>query len=253
MPPATYIEEFMNPTQMLELATRATAKQMEEIPLAVLAFVSMAMGVSIKHRRNTKTGKSSYEAKSAIVERLMAAIHTRIEGITSGASAAAANATAVIAALAAATDDGATNVDFEWTDMSDGITIEVPLNTTVGDMVAMGMTELEDDGTGYVYSITVKVHKPGMHNPAVDGSDGGGGGGSESSDSTSDLALGVRGCCVVRVFASFSRCCVSCFLLPLCGVKLARPSGCEAVLALDVARCSACVLFVFHLISALTA
>jgi hypothetical protein len=43
---------------------------------------------------------------------------------------------------------------------------------------------------------------------------------------------GLGGACVCELFAFV----LSCFLLPLCGVKLARPSGCEAVFALR--RCA---------------
>ena len=234
MPPATYVEQDMNHAQMMELSTKSTTKQFEQIPLPALAFICMAMGVNIKHKFNTKSGKSTYESKNAVVERLMTAIHTRIAGITSGANAGSANATA------AATDNNDEEVNFEWINLSDGATLEVPRSTTIADLITIGLTELEggDDGTGYVDSITIRLTKPGMQdNGNVGGNNdngggggggddtNGGGGGNETSDSETDLALGVRGCWVVRVFASFSCCCVSCFLLPLCGVKLARPSG----------------------------
>ena len=55
------------------------------------------------------------------------------------------------------------------------------------------------------------------------------------------------GACVCELFAFV----LSCFLLPLCGVKLARPSGCEAcVCALCCALLFVCVfVFVFFFLA----
>ena len=65
MPPKTIIEGDMTWADMKEQMLRATAKQMEEIPFAVLVMMAMAHNVKITSKYNVKSGKTTYERKSA--------------------------------------------------------------------------------------------------------------------------------------------------------------------------------------------
>ena len=166
------------------------------------------MGIKITGKWSYKSGKTTFESKKSIVDRLFTAVHTKMDEMSP--TGAASSSSAAAAAPATTTD-----VDFEYIDESAHTVVAVPMSSTIADMVAAGLADLDDDGTGGLYNIEVKLTKPGMVHASIIINDG---------DETA-LALGVRGCWVVRVFASFSRFCVSCFLLPLCGVKLDRPSG----------------------------
>ena len=204
MPPKI-IENELDFNAMRDIAIRATAKQYEELPLTVLTAMCIIAGVKIKSKYSWRSGKTTYESKKIIVDRLFAAVHNKIEEMApTGASSSSA------AAAAAAVEENDTTVNFEWIDLSDGETIEVPRSTTISNLITIGLASLDggDDGTGYVHSITVRFAKPGMQDANNDGLV------NSSSDSETDLALGVRGCWVVRVFASFSRFCVSCFCQP---------------------------------------
>ena len=67
MPPKTntIIEGDMTWADMHEVMLRATAKQLEEIPFAALIMIAMPFNIKVRKSYNVKSGKTTYERKSA--------------------------------------------------------------------------------------------------------------------------------------------------------------------------------------------
>ena len=89
--------------------------------------------------------------------------------------------------------------------------VGVPMSTTVQGLIDIGLALWggTDDDPIVFSDITITFRRPD----------------NESSDGESVLALGVRGCWAVRVFASFSRFCGSCFCFPFVGSSLPALRG----------------------------
>ena len=66
MPPkSTIIEGDMTWADMKEVMLRATAKQFEEIPCSALIMIAMPFNIRVRKTYNMKSGKTTYERKSA--------------------------------------------------------------------------------------------------------------------------------------------------------------------------------------------
>ena len=66
MPPkVVVVEDDMTLNEMVAMATHATTKQFEEIPMAVLVAIGLTFGVKVRKTYNVKSGKTTYERKSA--------------------------------------------------------------------------------------------------------------------------------------------------------------------------------------------
>ena len=64
-PKTTIVENDMTFAEMVAMASNATAKQYEEIPMAVLVGIGLTFGIKVRKSYNVKSGKTTYERKSA--------------------------------------------------------------------------------------------------------------------------------------------------------------------------------------------